>query len=110
MNSINLKIAAEKLQWSEGTVKGFLSKELITRQNGGFKLVKVAPNTSYPVHLHPDKTEFIYILEGNPDFEIDTTHFTGGKNDFFIFPANVKHAIHNNSGSEIILLVGSIKN
>lgn len=73
-------------------------------------MVKIAPHAVYPLHYHPDKMEFIYVLEGNPEFKIGSTHFTGQSNDFFIFPANEKHAIENISENETILLVGAIKN
>lgn len=105
---MNKKIIPEKLEWSEGRVKNFFGKELITLQNGSLKLIKVAPLTSYPEHLHPDKTEYAYVLEGNPDFSIGEENFTGKPADFFIFPKNEKHAIHNNTNAECLLLIGSI--
>lgn len=103
------KIEVNKLDWIEGKVKGFLGKELISQANGALKLVKVMPNATYPIHIHPDKTEFAYVLEGLPGFLINSEVHSGKKGDFFIFPFDTKHAIYNNSNYECILLVGSIQ-
>lgn len=97
------------LNWKEGKIKGFLSKQLIDLDNGGLKLIKVEPSSEYPLHLHPDRTEFIYVLEGTPGITIDTEHHKGSQGDFFILPHGIKHAIYNEQSSECILLVGAIK-
>ena len=104
------KISQTELDWNEGTVKGFFGKELILLENGGLKLIKVAPFASYPEHIHPDKTEYAYVLTGNPEIMINLEVSLGKKGDFFIFPSNTKHAIQNKTNSECILLIGSIKN
>jgi len=43
------KIAPENLEWKEGKVKNFFGKELISLKNGTLKLIKVAPQASYPL-------------------------------------------------------------
>lgn len=47
------------LHWENTKINGFASKQLIDMPNGGLKLIKVEPNSVYPLHNHPDKTEFI---------------------------------------------------
>lgn len=47
-------------------MKGFAGKELISLDAGGLKLIKIEPHANYPEHLHPDKTEYAYTLEGQP--------------------------------------------
>jgi quercetin dioxygenase-like cupin family protein len=102
-------IIAREQPWTEGRVKLFSGKELISQENGGLKLVKVEPGASYPLHVHPDKTEYAYVLEGSPEFSVgDETH-SSQPGEFVIFPANVKHAIRNKTRSGCVLLVGSIK-
>ena len=104
------KITQEVLEWNTGNVKGFSGKEFINLSNGAVKLVKIEPMSEYPEHLHPDKTEYAYVMEGNPEFVINDQSFTGKSGDFFIFPSNIKHAIKNNAVLESIVLIGSIQN
>ena len=73
-------------------------------------MVKVDSFSTYPSHRHPDKMEFISILEGNPGRTIDQNINDGDKNDFFTLPSSVKHRIQNPVDSDYILLVGSISN
>jgi len=98
------------MEWETGKVKGFSGKNLINLGNGRLKKVKVAPFSTYPSHLHPNKTEFIYVLEGNPKITIGQNNYDGEKDDFFILPYSIKHSIDNPTDSECFLLVGAINN
>ena len=98
------------MEWKTGKVKGFSSKSLIDIENGGLKKVKVDSFSTYPSHLHPNKTEFIYVLEGNPKITIGQNSYNGEKDDFFILPNSIKHSIDNSTDSECFLLVGAINN
>lgn len=40
------KITVAELEWTEGKVKNFFGKELISMENGSLKLIKVAPHAS----------------------------------------------------------------
>lgn len=91
-------VIPDKLAWTEGKVKNFFGKDLIALQNGSLKLVKVAPFSAYPEHVHQDKTEYVYILHGEPSFVIDGNHFDGKPNEFFVFPQKSIHAILNKIG------------
>lgn len=97
------------IEWETGQVKGFKGKSLIDLKNGGLKLVKVDTFASYPSHVHPDKTEYTYILEGNPKITIGGESYSGEKGDFFIFPKSINHSIENPHEKECFLLVGAIK-
>jgi len=97
------------IEWQPGKIDGFYGKELLEEKNGGLKLVKVEALSSYPTHLHPDKTEFIYVLEGKPTISIGDESKVGERGDFFILPNSIKHSIDNQTTSKCILLVGSIK-
>ena len=98
------------MDWKTGKIKGFSGKNLIDVKNGGLKMVKVDSFAAYPSHLHPNKTEFIYVLEGSPKIYIGDSNYSGEKGDFFILPNSVKHSITNPVDSECLLLVGSINN
>lgn len=98
------------MSWETGKIKGFSGKDLINLKNGALKIVKVNPSSTYPKHLHPDKTEFIYVLEGNPQITIGEEKFLGERSDFFILPSVVNHSIENHTSKECLLLVGAINN
>lgn len=114
LNKINIKmknkITPDLLEWALGKVDGFSGRSLLELKHGGLKMVKVAPFAKYPIHIHPDKTEFAYVIQGKSKFTIGTADYMGEEGDFFIFPASIKHGIENPSKSDTILLVGSIKN
>lgn len=97
------------LKWEFTKIKGFLSKELIELQNGGLKVVKVESDAAYPFHNHPDRTEFIYVLDGVPEIIIGDNYHIGKNGDFFVLPRSIKHSIKNSSNSDCILLIGAIK-
>jgi quercetin dioxygenase-like cupin family protein len=103
-------IKPDLLDWESTKIKGFSSKQLIEMKNGGLKLIKVEPDSSYPLHNHPDKTEYIYVLEGKPEIIIGEDHFTGKTGEFFILNESVKHSIKNNDSKDCILLIGAIQN
>lgn len=103
------KITPSILEWTSGKVKGFKGKDLISTDNGGVKLVKVSPMSTYPEHVHPDKLEYVYVVEGHPEFVIDGEEYTSDPEDFFNFPAGKKHSIINKTEGECLLLVGAIK-
>lgn len=103
------QILPTEAEWIESAVKNVSAKELILLDNGGFKMVRLAPYASYPEHSHPDKTEYAYVLAGNPEIKIGPELFSTNPDEFYIFPKNEKHAIMNNSDMESILLIGAIK-
>jgi len=103
-----MKLNTNNLEWEYGKVENFCGKTLLEKNNGGIKLVKVSAKAVYPTHKHPNKTEFIYILEGNPIITIAEKEYSGKKGEFFILPNNINHAIENKN-IECLLLVGSIK-
>ncbi|HET6243712.1 MAG: cupin domain-containing protein [Bacteroidetes bacterium] len=105
-----MKIKSDLFEWTAGKVKGFSGKELLNQEKGTLKLVKVDSLSVYPEHIHPDKTEYAYVIQGNPEFIIDSVHHTSETGDFLVFPVNTKHSIQNNTSSECILLVGSVEN
>ena len=85
----NYKVDVTDLDWKTGQVKGFLGKEFIQLSNGGVKLVLIEPMAIYPVHIHPDKTEFAYVIDGNPEFFIDSQYFINLKTFELMFYNNL---------------------
>ena len=103
-------IKPENLEWKQTSVDGFSSKELISQGNGGVKLIRIEPNSIYPLHEHPEKLEYIYILEGTIEVQIGENNFTGTKGEFLSLPHSIKHSISNSNSETSIILIGSIKN
>lgn len=102
-------IKPDTLGWEQTKIQGFSSKQLIEMPNGGLKLIKVEASSSYPLHHHPEKTEYIYVLEGNPEIVIGNDTYQGKEGEFFILPLSVSHAINNKSDIACTLLIGDIK-
>jgi len=69
------RIKPDQLDWEAAKVKGFFGKEFIKHENGGVKLVRIDPSSTYPGHVHPNKTEYAYVITGSPDFEIDNCQY-----------------------------------
>lgn len=107
---MNYKINSKNTECLPSQVKGFSGKDFLQLSNGAVKLVKIEPMSSYPEHIHPDKTEYAFVLEGSLEIVIDGLLLVGEVGDFFIFPSQIKHAIINNTSHEASLLIGSIKN
>ncbi len=107
---MKMHIKPNSLDWQNGKIEGFSGKNLIQMGNGGLKLVKVEAHATYPTHLHPNKTEYVYVLEGNPTIKIESQVFEGVKDDFFILPHSIAHSIENNTATECKLLVGQLVN
>ncbi|PCI32811.1 MAG: hypothetical protein COB60_08900 [Flavobacteriaceae bacterium] len=103
-------IKPASLEYQTGAVKGFTGKGLIALKNGGLKMIKVDAHAIYPIHTHPQKTEFIFVLEGSPTITIADERFEGVKEDFFTLPTGVPHGIENNTDQSCTLLVGAINN
>jgi len=104
------RIKPNQLDWKAAKVKGFFGKEFIKLEKGGVKLVRIDPLSNYPEHVHPNKTEYAYVITGSPDFEIDDHQYSSEPGDFFIFPVAKNHAIQNKTNLECVLLIGSIEN
>ena len=106
---MTLKINESDLNWQETNVNGFSAKPLLSMTNGTVKIVKLEPNTIFPLHHHPDKTEYGYVLSGTPEIIIDNQQYSGKSGDFFEFPIHSAHSIRNLSTAPCQLLIGAIK-
>ena len=109
-SEMTTKIKYDLLPWTSAKVEGFSGKNLLDITNGGVKIVKIIPFAKYPIHVHPDKIEFAYVIKGHLKMTIGDGTFDGKEGDFFVFPKAMKHSIESHSKAESILLVGAIKN
>jgi mannose-6-phosphate isomerase-like protein (cupin superfamily) len=97
-----------QLAYTSGKVPGFQGIGLLDLEKGSLKKVRVLPNSTYPLHIHPNKTEWIYVLSGNPKITIGDATYASEKDDFFALPFNVEHSIENLQNTECELLVGAV--
>lgn len=95
--------------WHDGKISGFSSNEILNQENGDLKYLKVEPGAEYPEHIHPDKTEYAVVMEGNPQITINTQNYSANPGDVFLFPPHAKHAISNKMQQTSILIIGSLQ-
>lgn len=102
-------VRPDNMLWESTNVQGFSSKNLILLNNGGIKMIRIAPMADYPIHIHPDKTEFVFVLEGSISCTIAKEEVHCDKGEMVVFPIGIKHNIHNSGSSNAVVLVGNIK-
>ncbi len=59
------------------------------------------PGTFVPPHIHPTQDEFIYVLEGRFDLELDGKPEQAGPGDLVRLPRNIPHGIFNNTEAPV---------
>ena len=59
------------------------------------------PGTFVPPHIHPTQDEFIYMLEGRFDLDLDGRGFVATAGDLIKLPRQVPHGIFNKSDQAV---------
>ena len=54
-----------------------------------------------PPHIHPTQDEFIYMLEGQFELDLDGHSFTATPGDIIRLPMNIPHGIFNKSDQPV---------
>jgi quercetin dioxygenase-like cupin family protein len=54
------------------------------------------PGTFVPPHIHPTQDEFIYMIEGKLDLELDGKQTSAAPGDLIRLPKDLPHGIFNN--------------
>lgn len=99
----------KEMKWETSKVNGIFSRDLLNDKDGTFKMIKLSPNSTYPIHRHPNKTEFAFVLQGTLTATIGEEEFTGEEGAFFTFPVGTMHELKNSDqDKETIILVGAI--
>lgn len=102
-------ISTDAANWLATKIDGFSYHQLIDEKNGGLKFIKIAPGSNYPIHQHPNTTEFAAVVKGKVVITKDDQEFISNTGEVTIFPYGIKHALGNNSNEDVILLVGAIQ-
>ncbi len=75
---------------------------------GTAKLFRLEPGAAYPLHQHPDRSEYAYVLAGEPVLFDGETHHACRSGNVVTFPANTPHSLANPGTTEVLLFVGAI--
>ena len=62
-------------------------------------------NTFVPMHTHSGQDEFLFLIEGELEFDLDGKVFVAGAGNQVSLPKDVPHAFYNKSGKDAIVLV-----
>lgn len=99
-------LSLEGVKWdevSDGKL-GIVQSIINSTDSGTIKFLKFKPGAVYPMHYHPDRFEWIYVLEGSLETEIEGERKVMKKGEFRAFPVMVKHSLHaGKSGSTVII-------
>ncbi len=89
-------------------VSGIRLSELTGLSRVGLSLVRVPPGReSSCYHTHTTEEEFIYILSGHGETDIDEQTHAIGPGDFMGFPTpSVGHVMRNTGSEDLVYLVG----
>ncbi|MFN8229448.1 MAG: cupin domain-containing protein [Bacteroidia bacterium] len=103
-------ISSDAANWLASKIDGFSFHQLIDEKNGGLKFIKIKPGSNYPIHQHPNTTEFALVVNGEAVITKNDEEFISKTGEVVIFPNGIKHALANKSNNDVILLVGAIQN
>ena len=77
-------------------------------QNGGqFSLFDATlfPNDGTPLHLHNLESEWFYVVDGNPDLQLDDNLIQGSPGTLKFSPIEELHSIKNNTSEPVRVLL-----
>ncbi len=88
-------ILEEDVNWepvSDGKlgIEQFLAR---TSKSGTVKFLKFDPGAKYPLHFHPDRSEWLCVISGDMNVEIDGRRLSLHGGGFVSFPVNSKHSL-----------------
>ena len=58
-----------------------------------------------PPHVHPDRVEAFFVLDGEAEFELDGEHVTAGAGSFVLVPGGVAHTFGASASTAARVLV-----
>jgi quercetin dioxygenase-like cupin family protein len=100
--------AAARGPWQATPVEGVFGRDLLASPEGTAKLIRLMPGARYPLHRHPGRTEYTYVLAGSPRLIVDGRTYDASAGDFVTFPAGAPHALENQGETEALLFVGAV--
>lgn len=96
------------LAWEPTNVAGYEQKWLFKHEGGTYKLVRIQPGARFPLHRHPDRTEYAYVLEGILEATLEGQTMRIAPHGFAEFPAGAEHGLYNPGAEPAIVQIGAI--
>lgn len=78
--------------------------QFLTKSSGAgtVKFLKFSPGAKYPLHFHPDRSEWLYVISGDMTVEIDGKKLELSSGEFASFPVNSKHSLSAGEKGSIV--------
>jgi mannose-6-phosphate isomerase-like protein (cupin superfamily) len=98
-----------KGQPDEGLICNLISRDLSGSIDLNVSWSKMLPGQHHLCHHHPDASEFIVILKGNPLMHLGHKQFRGTPGDGIYIPYDVIHGVTNDTDEVCEMIVGLSK-
>ncbi len=99
-------LSIDQVSWddlSDGKL-GIAQSVINSMDSGTIRFLKFKPGAMYPMHHHPDRFEWVYVVEGSMETEIEGEKSIMKKGEFRSFPVMVKHSLKaGKNGSTVII-------
>src|ERR1041385_1495097 len=91
---MGFKIGAGKDRFNDGLNRNgtTIDCKVSGKDTGGAMCVLEVNNTGWPRHLNRDQDEWIYVVDGEAELEIDKKRFHLGTRESMFIPRNVEHS------------------
>ncbi|WP_393972221.1 cupin domain-containing protein [Oxyplasma meridianum] len=85
-------------------INGIYQRLLISARGGTEKFIKFEKNADYPLHHHPDRHEWIYVIEGQITVNVDEKIRTLNPGEYEDFPVNSNHSLKAGDKGAVVLV------
>ena len=86
---------------------GVTQRMLVDVDGGTVKLLRIAIGGHFPLHQHPDRFEWLYVVDGEVETEVDGEVVLLGRGEFRVFPTHSYHRLSAPNGA--LALVGAFR-
>lgn len=100
MYSVNYD-QAKKLDLKGRTVRVFIDAAGVVSENITTGLTEVPANTAMDPHVHEDREEIIFVIEGTGEAIVGGSHEPLSPLTAVLFPIGVEHQVINDSDSDL---------
>ncbi|MCL6562497.1 MAG: cupin domain-containing protein [Firmicutes bacterium] len=100
-------VRTSELPWEPAPVEGVSWQLLQEVPQGTIKRFRLQPGASYPVHHHPDRSEWVYTVVGTLTVTLGSTVQELQPGDFAWIPVGLAHGLGNQTDEVVEFLVGA---
>jgi putative monooxygenase len=87
-----------------GDVRTLLSPKTVGSTSGFMGVATLAPGERISEHYHPYSEEFIYVVSGELDAQLDGKSNQVRARQGLLIPINVRHRLVNDGGEEVFIV------